>query len=357
MSTDAAWTSAPAASDPAGTDPATPVHRDPAGASPSGPDGRVGGWTRGILWANLAAQVAIVVTGGLVRLTASGLGCPTWPECTDGNLVPVSDQPQGFHKFIEFGNRTLTGVLVVIAALALLAVTRGWWGRWVKRPGPPVRRPLVTLASLVVVGIFAQAVLGGITVLVGLNPGFVAAHLLLSMAVIAAAFLLLVRSGETGDGAPVVVVRRELRILARVLVAMAVLVLVLGTVVTGSGPHSGDSSHVTRLPLDPRVVSWLHADVVIAFVGLAVAFWLGARLTGAPTRTVTRALLLIGACVLQGAIGYTQYFTGLPVALVTLHMLGACLVWVATLGVLVSTRTRTDTSGDGTAQPLPSLTS
>jgi cytochrome c oxidase assembly protein subunit 15 len=303
-------------------------------------DGRVGGWTRGILWANLVAQIAIVVTGGLVRLTGSGLGCPTWPECTDGNLVPVPGQPQGFHTFIEFGNRTLTGVLVVVAVGALLAVSRGWWGRWVGRPGPAVRRPLVVLASLVVAGIVGQAVLGGVTVLVGLNPAFVAAHLLLSMAVIAAAFVLLVRSGEPHDGPATVVVRPQLRVLAQVLVGLAFVVLVLGTVVTGSGPHSGDASDVTRLPLDPRVVSWLHADVVIAFVGLAVAFWLGARLTDAPAGTVRRALLLIGACVLQGAIGYTQYFTALPVGLVTLHMLGACLVWVATLAVLAGTRAR-----------------
>jgi len=304
------------------------------------PDARVGPWTHRLLVANLVAQVAIVVTGGLVRLTGSGLGCPTWPECTDGSIVPVAGQPEGFHKLVEFGNRTLTGLLVLVAGAALLAVTRGWWGRLIDRTGPAVRPPLVLLAVAVAVGIVAQAVLGGISVLLGLNPAIVAAHFLTSMLIIAAAFLLLVRAGEPHDGPVVATVRPELRVLAFVLVGLAVAVLVLGTVVTGSGPHSGDADVVVRLDVDPRVVSWLHADVVIAFVGLAVAFWLGARLTGAPPLASRRAMLLIGACVLQGAIGYTQYFTGLPVGLVAVHLLGACLVWLATLGVLVATRTR-----------------
>ncbi len=311
--------------------------------------GPVGSWTRRILLANVVAQVAIVVTGGLVRLTGSGLGCPTWPECTDGSLVPVANQVEGVHKLIEFGNRTLTGVLVVVAGLALLAVSRGWWSRFLGGPSGPVRRPLVLLASIVVIGIFAQAVLGGITVLVGLHPLTVAGHFLLSMAVIAAAFILYAKGNERGDGVMVLTVRRELRVLAGILVAVAVVVLALGTLVTGSGPHSGDADAVVRLPLDPRMVSWLHADVVIAFVGLSAAFWLGARLTSAPARARRAALLLLLACLLQGAIGYTQYFTDLPRVLVAAHMLGACLVWVATLSVWLSTRTPQGASGVTTA--------
>jgi cytochrome c oxidase assembly protein subunit 15 len=290
--------------------------------------------------ANLVAQIGIVVTGGLVRLTGSGLGCPTWPECTAGSLVPVANQAEGFHKLVEFGNRTLTGVLVMVAGAALLAVTRGLWGRLLARPGPPVRGPLALLAGLVVVGIVGQAVLGGVSVLLGLNPAVVAAHLLVSMAVIAAAFLLVVRGNETADGPARATVRRELRILARVLVGLAALVLTLGTVVTGSGPHSGDAAASVRFALDPRLLSWLHADVVIAFVGLTVAFWLGVRLTAGPAAAERRALLLLGVCVLQGAVGYLQFFTGLPTGLVAGHMLGACLVWISTLGVLVATRTR-----------------
>jgi cytochrome c oxidase assembly protein subunit 15 len=304
----------------------------------------VGPWTRRILLTNVVTQVAIVVTGGLVRLTGSGLGCPTWPECTDGSIVPVANQAEGFHKLIEFGNRSLTGILVVVAGLALLAVSRGWWARWLGGAAAPVRRPLVALAAAVVLGIVAQAVLGGITVLMGLHPLTVAAHFLVSMALIAAAFVLYARGNEAGDGAAVPTVRRELRLVAAVQVAMALAVLTLGTVVTGSGPHSGDADVVVRFQVDPRVVSWLHADVVIAFVGLTVAFWLGARLTAAPVRAQRAALLLLAACVLQGAIGYAQYFSGLPVALVALHMLGACLIWIATLWLLLSTRARAATA-------------
>jgi cytochrome c oxidase assembly protein subunit 15 len=138
----------------------------------------------------------------------------------------------------------------------------------------------------------------------------------------------------------IVVVPRELRWLAWLLVGVAICVLVLGTVVTGSGPHSGDADVITRFSLDVRMMSWLHADVVLVFLGMALAFTLGARLSSAP-RTATRAgLALLIACALQGAIGYTQYFTGVPVPLVSLHMLGACLVWIATLEVLISTRRR-----------------
>ncbi|MFZ0323097.1 MAG: COX15/CtaA family protein [Actinomycetes bacterium] len=300
----------------------------------------VGRWAQRILLTNVVAQVAIVVTGGLVRLTGSGLGCPTWPDCTEGSLVPVAHQAEGFHKIIEFGNRTLTGVLVVIAVASLGAVTRGWWGHLVGTGEPTRRRPLVWLAAAVLAGIVVQAVLGGITVLLGLNPVVVGAHLLVSLAVIAAAFVLYRRSKEAGDGSPVATVRAELRTLSGVLVGVAGLVLVLGTVVTGSGPHSGDADTTLRLAVDPRVVSWLHADVVIAFVGLTIAFWLGAKLTDAPGSVRRAAELLLAACVLQAAIGYTQYFTGLPELLVAVHMLGACLVWLATLSVRLSTRTR-----------------
>lgn len=303
-------------------------------------DSTCGPGTRRILLLNVVAQVGLVVTGGLVRLTGSGLGCPTWPECTSGSFVPLANQPQGFHRFIEFGNRTLTGVLVVIAGAALLAVTRGWWGRWVGRPGPRVRMPLVWLLGGVVVGIVGQAVVGGLTVLYGLNPWFVAAHFLLSMAIIAASYLALVRAGEPRDGAVVVTVRPELRLVARGVVALAGLVLVIGTVVTGSGPHSGDPNAVVRFALDPRVVAWLHADVVIAFTGLTLAFWLGARLSDAPPVARRHSLTLLALCAVQGTIGYAQYFSGLPIPLVSLHMLGACLVWIAAWSVLVATRAR-----------------
>jgi cytochrome c oxidase assembly protein subunit 15 len=295
----------------------------------AGGDLCVGRTTRRLLVANVAAQVGIVVTGGLVRLTGSGLGCPTWPECTDGSLVPTSGQAEGTQSLVEFGNRLLTVVLVVVAVAALVAVVR-------QRPR---RRPLVTLAALVLAGIPAQAVLGGFTVLVDLHPAAVAAHFLLSMAVIAAAVVLLRRATEAGDGPALPTVRGELRVLSGVIAVVALVVLALGTVVTGSGPHAGDEAS-PRFGFDPRAVSWLHADLVIVFVGLALAFWLGCRLSGAPARSRRAAGWLLVAILAQGAVGYAQYFSGVPVALVAVHVLGACLVWVAALTVELSTRER-----------------
>jgi heme a synthase len=307
-----------------------------------GPVGVVG---RRILLASVVAEVGIVVTGGLVRLTGSGLGCPTWPECTDGSIVPVASQSEGFHRFIEFGNRLLTFAVLVAAVAALLVVLRPWLARrfpTVGRLGAPgrVRPPLVWLALGVIVGIFGQAVLGGITVLLDLHPATVAAHFLLSMVMIALSYLLYRRAADVADRPVTVVVRRELRWVAVALLVLGVAVLVLGTVVTGSGPHSGDADALARFDLDVRMMSWLHADVVLLFLGLAVAFTLGARLSDAPPAAARAGAALLAACGVQALVGYTQYFTGVPVTLVSLHMLGACLVWIATLEVLLSTRRR-----------------
>ncbi|MFL6287920.1 MAG: COX15/CtaA family protein [Actinomycetes bacterium] len=308
-------------------------------------DHAVGTLGRRILLANVIAEVGIVVSGGLVRLTGSGLGCPTWPECTDGSLVPVATQSEGFHKFIEFGNRLLTFAVLVAAFAALVVVLRPWLAR--RFPSLPavgeggaIRRPLVWLAAAGIGGIAAQAALGGITVLLDLNPATVAAHFLLSMAMVAIAFVLYWRAREPADRPVVVVVRPELRWLAWAITALGAVVLTLGTVVTGSGPHSGDVDAAARFPLDVRMMSWLHADVVLLFVGLCVAFWLGARLTHAPAAATRAGALILGASAFQGVIGYLQYFTGVPVGLVSLHMLGACLVWLAALRVLMSTRRR-----------------
>ena len=231
----------------------------------SAPVGRVGG---AVLLANVVAEVGIVVTGGLVRLTGSGLGCPTWPECSSGNLVPTPTRSEGLHTFIEFGNRMLTFAVLVAAVSALVVVLRPWLaGRFpdVSALGPPgrVRRPLVWLAAAGILGIVAQAALGGITVLLDLHPATVAAHFLLSMAMIAVAFVLFWRAREPGDHPVQVTVRRELRQLSWVIAGLAAVVLMLGAVVTGSGPHSGDADVVSRFDLDVRMMSWLHADVVL----------------------------------------------------------------------------------------------
>ena len=280
-------------------------------------------WLRRVLLVNLILEIGIVVTGGLVRLTGSGLGCPTWPQCVPGSFTPVPHQEQGFHKIIEFGNRTLTGV---VAAAALLVIVAVW--RWA-----PGRRALLRISVLPLVGVLLQVVLGGITVLTGLNPAIVAAHFLASMVLVSLSAYLLYRVSES-DEAPVALVRREIQSLAWVTAALGAVILVLGTVVTGSGPHSGDAQ-TPRFGFDPRTISWLHADAVMLFVGLVVAVLLAVHLTASDSRPqkVWRAVLVV--TLLQGLVGYTQYLTGLPEVLVMVHMLGASLLAVSlTYGVL-----------------------
>jgi len=280
-------------------------------------------WLRRVLLVNLILEVGIVITGGLVRLTGSGLGCPTWPQCVPGSFTPVAEQAQGFHKLIEFGNRTLTSVVGIAAVLVIVAI----W-RWA-----PTRRGLRWISVLPLVGVMLQAVLGGITVLTGLNPALVAAHFLASMILVSLSTYLLYRVSE-GDEPPVALVRQEIRTVARVTAGLGAMVLVLGTVVTGSGPHSGDAS-TPRFGFDPRTISWLHADAVMLFVGLTVAVLLAVQLTATDPRPRRAWHAIFGITVLQGLVGYTQYLTGLPEALVMVHMLGASLLVVAlTFGVL-----------------------
>lgn len=277
-------------------------------------------WLRGLALASVISNVVIVVTGGAVRLTDSGLGCPTWPKCTDSSLTPTKQF--AIHGLIEFSNRLLTFVLAVVAIatwLIAMAVRR--------------ERALATAAAL---GIPAQAVLGGLTVLTHLNPWLVALHLLLSMAIIAVTFLLWWRLRGL---APVDPVPPAALWLTRMTVAVTAGVLVLGTVVTGSGPHAGDkddSGKVHRTGLQVSSVSQLHADVVMVLIGLTVgllALVVALRTASAVRRAVT---VLLGVELAQGAIGYTQYFLHVPPLLVAVHMLGACLVWLAALRVLLT---------------------
>jgi len=286
--------------------------------------------TRRIFAVGVWTQIAIVFTGGLVRLTDSGLGCPTWPQCVPGSYTPVRYQSQSFHKYIEFGNRTLTVVVVAVVLASLLAAWRM----------TPRRTPLVLLALGGVAGVFAQAVLGGVSVLTHLNPYVVAGHFLLSMALVAVALALYERSRDAGDGPPVPLVRQEVRWLSAALVLVGSVVLVLGTLVTGSGPHSGDGQRVARTGLDPSQIAWMHADVVMLFVGLVVAMLIALRLTSAPGPARQRAWILFGVTMAQGAIGYLQYFTGVPWMLVSLHVLGATLLWVSVLRLIYPLRAR-----------------
>jgi cytochrome c oxidase assembly protein subunit 15 len=282
--------------------------------------------------ANLVVQAGIVVTGALVRLTGSGLGCPTWPECAEGSLVPQASQLEGFGKFIEFGNRLLTFLIAAVAIAAIVAAIRH----------RPRRKPLIALAVVCFLGIAGQAVIGGITVLTGLNPYSVSAHFLLSAALIALSVALYERSKDPGDGPITRQVRPELAAMAWVLVWTGLAVVTLGVIVTGSGPHSGDADVVTRLPFDARTVSWLHADVVLLFLGLTVGLLLGLRLVDGPRTALRRTYWLLAVILAQGVIGYAQYFSGLPEVLVALHVLGACLVWIAVLRIPFALRTRAD---------------
>lgn len=275
--------------------------------------------------ASIVANTVIVVTGGAVRLTGSGLGCPTWPRCTDDSYATTPEM--GMHGMIEFGNRLLTWVLVLIAGAGLLAALR-------HRP----RRPsLIWLASAVVFGIVAQAVIGGITVHTGLHPSLVGIHFVASMLLLVATYAFWRRCTEP-DGPVLVTVPAPLRALTWLTVLVSSSALLIGTMVTGSGPHAGDEG-AQRNGLNPEAISQVHADGVFLLLGLSVALWFAFRAVGAD-RAARAALLLVAAELGQGLIGFVQYFRGLPAVLVGAHMLGSCLVLLATLSVLWATRQR-----------------
>ena len=295
-------------------------------------------WLRATAIGNLVAQGAIIVTGAVVRLTGSGLGCPTWPQCVQGSYIPTARQAQAWHKDVEFGNRLLTFVLVVIAfALAGLVMAQVLS---TKRAGRPVRVAIVWLALVPIMGIVAQAVLGGITVLTHLNPAFVSAHFLLSMLLVALAVALVVRLSDIGDSPVTLIVDRRIRAYAWFVVAVTGLVVLMGVVTTGSGPHSGDANAELRYPFDPRVVAWFHADLVWAFLGLTIGLLVVAIVTNAPSVLRGRIALVLLVATCQAALGYAQYFTGLPVAMVTLHVTGAVCLWIAVLFIPPAARAR-----------------
>ncbi|MGW3090241.1 COX15/CtaA family protein [Streptomyces sp. NPDC001108] len=271
--------------------------------------------------------VIIVVTGGAVRLTGSGLGCPTWPKCTDESLTATSEM--GFHGVIEFGNRMLTYVLCAAVGWAIIAA----------RSAKPWRRSLTRLGWLQFWVVMGNAVLGGIVVLVGLNPYTVAAHFLLSTALITVAMVTWQRVGE-GDEAPRPLVGKAVSQLAWLLAGVSGLLVAVGTVVTGAGRHAGDSSDVHRIPIDWKMIAQLHADLAWAVVALTVALWFVLKAVDAPVGPRHRARDLFLVLMAQGVIGYVQYFTDTPEILVGLHMLGSCLVWIAVVRVLLSLRER-----------------
>jgi cytochrome c oxidase assembly protein subunit 15 len=264
----------------------------------------------------LFLQAALIVTGGAVRLTGSGLGCPTWPECTPGSYTPVPHQAEGqLHAWIEFGNRLLTFLLFFTAVAALILTVK-----LSKKLANKNRLRLLSLFQ--VLGIFGQAILGGITVLTDLNPIPVAGHYLLSILLISGASSLRfeIVGYQKITGSPL------LHLLIRLQVFLAFAVLVAGTIVTGSGPHAGDEQ-AKRFGFNTQMVSVLHADLVIALIVLVLITYLIAKRESRDLLTRLRVFIL--TVFLQALIGYTQYFTGLPELLVGFHLLGSTLVWIA----------------------------
>ena len=269
-----------------------------------------------------ALLAAIVVSGAAVRLTSSGLGCPTWPRCTDTSLIA----PPSYHALVEFVNRVVSALVgVVVALVAIASVLRR-----------PRRRDVVVLSWSLVAGFVGQAVIGGLSVRYGLAPGWVMAHFLLSMLLLWAALVLVHRADDAAwahvPPVHVPAMRRELRWLVRLLASVAGAVLVLGTVTTGTGPHAGDSTrHVARFALPLERVTQLHADAALLLTGLVIATLFAVRLTETTATVRRRTHWLAAAVVVQIVIGYVQYFLNLPPRVVGLHVAGATALWCATL--------------------------
>ncbi|MFI9329885.1 heme A synthase [Kitasatospora sp. NPDC052868] len=291
----------------------------------------------------LVMSVVIVVTGGAVRLTASGLGCTTWPRCTGESLTPTPEM--GFHGVVEFTNRMLTYVLSAAVGWAILAA----------RCHRPRRRGLTRLGWAQFWLVMSNAVLGGITVLTGLNPYTVALHLIAAMALVWVALQMWERSKE-GDGPPRPAVARPIVQLSYVLVTVIGLLVAAGTLVTGAGHHPGtpkDNKLVPRIPLDYDRLAQVHADLAFVSVGLAIAVVFVFAAVKAPPAARARARELFLVLLVQGVLGFVQYFTDVPEILVGLHMLGATLTWIAALRIPLALRTREQESLPAQALPVP----
>ena len=270
----------------------------------------------GVAWASIVGNSLLVVTGAVVRLTGSGLGCPTWPRCTTESFVSTPEM--GLHGIIEFGNRLLTFVLIVIAITTLLTA-------WLQR-NRAARDPKVKLlATLMALGIPIQGVIGGITVLAGLTWYIVALHLLVSVALLCLAVVLLRRAKES----PVVEATSSQRRIAIAVFGLAWLAVILGTVVTGSGPHSGDAD-VARAGFDIETTAKIHAWTVWLLI-------IGTGYLVVKLRSRAAITLLI-AELAQGVIGYVQYFNGVPIVLVAIHMLGITVVMALAVNLMLSVR-------------------
>jgi cytochrome c oxidase assembly protein subunit 15 len=283
---------------------------------------------RGLAYASLATQAGIIVTGGAVRLTDSGLGCPDWPHCIEGSLTATPEM--GIHGTIEFGNRLLTFVLGAVALAMLVAVIRTFRSH---RP----RRDLLIPSVFLLAVIPAQAFVGGITVWTGLNPWVVMFHFLVSAVLVGVATVLVRRAQRPAGALPPRVGNAWLERLGLLTLAATAVAVYLGTVVTGSGPHAGDPDS-KRTGLDVALVTQIHADSVLVLIGLTAGLYFAARAAGSPGRSAQAALVLLGVELAQGLIGVVQYRLELPELLVGLHMVGAALMVMAAVDAWHATR-------------------
>ena len=290
---------------------------------------------RRIAFAGVLASLAIIPTGAAVRLSQSGLGCTDWPKCTAGSLVASGEHGDPLiHQWVEFGNRLVTTAIFVIAIAVFIAA-------WRFRAGPDARRrrDLIWLASVQPAGIAAQALIGGIVVLTKLSPFWVSLHYLATLPVLAAAVALHVRCTETTQAAKPLVAPL-VRLVARALVVVATLMMVAGTLVTGTGPLAGAGDVPRYHFLSLTAITQLHADIGWVLGTLAVMLTLIMHVTEAPRRAVRLSWIVLGLIGLQGAIGYAQYFSGLPAGLVWVHVANTALIWIAIIRLTYALRDR-----------------
>jgi heme a synthase len=281
-------------------------------------------------------QSALIVTGGAVRLTGSGLGCPTWPQCTGSSIKPIAHQAQGqLHAWIEFGNRLVAWLILILAIAALVIVLRKFKNR------PDFKR-IKWLAIWQIVGFLGQVVLGGITVLTKLNPITVSGHFILTIPLISGALSLRNRIFNKSK----IEIGATTGLVLKIVLGLTLLVLLVGTLVTGTGPHAGDIQ-AKRYHFDERTISWIHADIVITLISITIALLLIIRATENEQVRSTfgkQAFIFLLIALSQGAIGYIQYFTKLPELLVAAHLIGTTLVWVTAWNLYTSASSNTSIS-------------
>jgi len=290
---------------------------------------------RAVAAAVILTQGGIAVTGAIVRVTASGLGCPTWPQCFPGSFTPVPHpEIAGIHQAVEFGNRMITFLVVAAAAAAVIVVTRA------RR-----RREVLVYAWLMPASTVVQAVIGGITVLTGLLWWTVAIHLLASMTMVWLAVLLYVRIGEPDDGVVTMLTPKPLRQLTLLSAIVLAAVLVTGTLVTGAGPHAGDKSldrTVPRLQVEITTLVHAHSSLLVAYLSLLLALGFALAAVHAPRALMLRLGVLLALVCAQGLIGAVQFYTGVPAALVALHVAGAAACTAATAALWAAMRERAE---------------